>query len=360
MGLGVFLLLMSWSVEEYSRDYTDLTLNEQKVGRFDIEIKRDMKPPIWIYYELSGFHQNHRRYVKSRDENQLAGTKGLKLTEAQLPDCSPWVVHHDGRVHYPCGLVARSVFNDTYAFQVLDPGQDREKDGGELLAVDSTAKTIAWAADIDKFANLNPQEEHEGIQHQALLDMWVLARFPPALCKQEKIDEQNPFVPAYPAMTKVVVDEKAADSAKGSHPGTFDVVDCTGYGEGATPKCRWATALGEELKCEGVYKEIPATDWGVESGHLIVWMRVAGLPTFRKLWGRVDRPLTAGSTLRVHVASNFPVDQFRGAKGIVISTSSPLGGRNDFLGIGYLVVGVSCLVFGTWFLCARSPPESKP
>jgi len=28
--------------------------------------------------------------------------------------------------------------------------------------------------------------------------------------------------------------------------------------------------------------------------HFIVWMRTAGLPNFRKLWGRVDDGLTAG------------------------------------------------------------------
>jgi len=347
VALGVILLFMSWSVEEYSVDYTELPLNEHKVASFDIQIKRDMEPPIWVYYELSGFHQNHRRYVKSRDDNQLLGT-AVKFTPGEHPLCIPDVADENGRVYYPCGLVAHSVFNDTFAFQVKDPAKG--DDSWELLAVDDSANTIAWAADVDKFVNINPHGKFANVQHQALLDMWILQRFPPAVCKQETIDEQNPFVPVYPATTKVVVDKEHADEAKGIRAGTFDVVDCTGYEKGATPSCKWVNFLGEETTCEGAYKESPVADWGVESGHLIAWMRVAGLPTFRKLWGRVDRPLKAGSTLRVHLASHFPVRQFRGGKGIVISTSSALGGRNDFLGFGYLAVGVACLGFGTWFL----------
>lgn len=35
--------------------------------------KRYMKPPVFVYYELNNYYQNHRRYVKSRSSLQLLG-----------------------------------------------------------------------------------------------------------------------------------------------------------------------------------------------------------------------------------------------------------------------------------------------
>lgn len=32
----------------------------------------------------------------------------------------------------------------------------------------------------------------------------------------------------------------------------------------------------------------------LENEHFVVWMRTAGLPKFRKLWGRVRQDLTPG------------------------------------------------------------------
>jgi hypothetical protein len=38
--------------------------------------------------------------------------------------------------------------------------------------------------------------------------------------------------------------------------------------------------------------------------HFIVWMRTAGLPNFRKLWGRIDNGLQPG-TYYLEVKNNF-------------------------------------------------------
>ena len=44
----------------------------------------------------------------------------------------------------------------------------------------------------------------------------------------------------------------------------------------------------------GDYKNIQWIDMH-NNEHFIVWMRTAGLPNFRKLWGRIDEGLEAGS-----------------------------------------------------------------
>lgn len=45
----------------------------------------------------------------------------------------------------------------------------------------------------------------------------------------------------------------------------------------------------------------------------------------------------------------FPVQKYGGKKSILISSTTVMGGRNDFLGIAYIVVGGLCVVLGTLF-----------
>ena len=40
------------------------------------------------------------------------------------------------------------------------------------------------------------------------------------------------------------------------------------------------------------YEDVQWQDMTTE--HFIVWMRTAGLPNFRKLWGRIDNGLEPG------------------------------------------------------------------
>lgn len=67
-----------------------------------------MTAPVYVYYELQNFYQNHRRYVKSRNDKQLAGT--MYTDPAQLSDCDP-LRTVNGKVLDPCGLIANSYFN---------------------------------------------------------------------------------------------------------------------------------------------------------------------------------------------------------------------------------------------------------
>ena len=51
-----------------------------------LTIDSDIQAPIYVYYQLDNFYQNHRRYVKSRSNEQLMGNN---LSVDQLDDCDP-------------------------------------------------------------------------------------------------------------------------------------------------------------------------------------------------------------------------------------------------------------------------------
>lgn len=87
----------------------------------------------------------------------------------------------------------------------------------------------------------------------------------------------------------------------------------------------------------------------MEDEHFIVWMRTAGLPNFKKLYGKVKDGLKKGSYV-LDIKNLYEVEKFEGQKHFVFSTTNALGGKNYFLAICYLVVGSLCFVFSAIFL----------
>ncbi|KAJ1966687.1 alkylphosphocholine resistance protein lem3, partial [Dimargaris xerosporica] len=67
------------------------------------------------------------------------------------------------------------------------------------------------------------------------------------------------------------------------------------------------------------------------------------------LYGRNDNQAMEKGLYQMQVEMNYDVTSFGGTKAIVISTVSFMGGKNPFLGIAYIVVGVLCVVLGCLF-----------
>ena len=87
--------------------------NRQCFIQFDVPV--DLDPTVLFYYKLTNFYQNHRRYVKSLDSDQLKG-KHVSAGSLKSGDCKPLAVVDD-KVIYPCGLIANSFFNGKYTPQ---------------------------------------------------------------------------------------------------------------------------------------------------------------------------------------------------------------------------------------------------
>ncbi|KAJ6861837.1 hypothetical protein NC651_037790 [Populus alba x Populus x berolinensis] len=117
-------------------------------------VPKHMKSPVVIYYELDNFYQKPPsesfcarvlltcfcnlkcenfadRYVKVEVINSYEARPVKGVTET----CKPEAVTSNGQPIVPCGLVAWSLFNDTYRFSVKK----------EVL--DVSKKNIAWKSD---------------------------------------------------------------------------------------------------------------------------------------------------------------------------------------------------------------------
>ncbi|KAJ1734192.1 alkylphosphocholine resistance protein lem3 [Coemansia biformis] len=229
---------------------------------------KDLEPGVFLYYRLTNFYQNHRRYTRSFDVDQLKG-EARPVKELQSGDCSPLDVHTEGgksKPYYPCGLIANSVFNDTIQQPVLTNPSGNQEVGTYSMS----EKGIAWSSDAKRF---NPSKY------------------------------------------------KASDVL--------------------APPNWWARYPG------GNYTDgLPdlATD-----EHLMVWMRTAGLPTFRKLYMKNTDDVMKSGIYQVKVVMNYDTRSFGGTKSIVISTTSFIGGRNPVLGIAFIVVGGLCVLLGCIF-----------
>ena len=152
-GLGVLILLFSNEAVEIIQRYDDVC-NIGEICNIHININQTMKKNVFVYYQLEGFYQNHIRYVRSRSEAQLKGEAVTIKEIINSKDCDPIITNKDvnnerskalnldNELAYPCGLMAKNFFNDTFTFYFENNTQ---------IKVDET--NIARKSDREKYKN---------------------------------------------------------------------------------------------------------------------------------------------------------------------------------------------------------------
>ncbi|KAI9669953.1 MAG: hypothetical protein M1831_006989 [Alyxoria varia] len=113
-------------------------------------VPNEIKAPVFLYYRLTNFYQNHRRYVKSLDQSQLAG-EFVTNTTLKDSECNP--LGWDGeKGYYPCGLIANSLFNDTFSPPLwLNPQGAGDRSGQSNETYQMTSQDIAWPSDAELY-----------------------------------------------------------------------------------------------------------------------------------------------------------------------------------------------------------------
>eukprot|EP00358_Blepharisma_japonicum_P001361 CAMPEP_0202946684 /NCGR_PEP_ID=MMETSP1395-20130829/9821_1 /ASSEMBLY_ACC=CAM_ASM_000871 /TAXON_ID=5961 /ORGANISM="Blepharisma japonicum, Strain Stock R1072" /LENGTH=218 /DNA_ID=CAMNT_0049647427 /DNA_START=285 /DNA_END=938 /DNA_ORIENTATION=+ len=115
------------------------------------------------------FYQNYRTYVKSKSWTQL---RGDDIDSTKLKDCDPIEYVKDLNVKSnlkgeildsesvanPCGLVAKSFFNDTYALYNSSSGQIAIREYG--IALESDFETFINSDNYETVQWIDKEDEH--------------------------------------------------------------------------------------------------------------------------------------------------------------------------------------------------------
>lgn len=116
------------------------TRNNEDFCQIEFEIPNDIESSVYVYYKLTNFYQNHRKYVSSFDFNQLEG-KAVDLNTL-TSNCDPLKQIGD-KIVYPCGLIANSIFNDTFSHTL--------KGINETEDYQLSNKGISWKIDRQRY-----------------------------------------------------------------------------------------------------------------------------------------------------------------------------------------------------------------
>ncbi|XP_060938655.1 cell cycle control protein 50A-like [Limanda limanda] len=156
---GIGLFVTSNNIKEFEIDYTGVNSDSPCYScatnvswnnttpclcSLNFTLNQPFESNVYMYYGLSNFYQNHRRYVKSRDDSQLYGDPNALKSPSK--ECEPYRMSGAQPIA-PCGAIANSLFNDTLELYHIEVNGTRN-------LIPLVKKGIAWWTDKHvKFRN---------------------------------------------------------------------------------------------------------------------------------------------------------------------------------------------------------------
>ncbi|XP_040194631.1 cell cycle control protein 50C-like [Rana temporaria] len=165
LAVGISWIVATTNVKEIWINYSDscsectkLRLNSSNSEKpcsctVNFSVKENFPGDVFMYYGLSNFFQNNRRYVISKYDAQLLG-RNVTNTESiqKLSYCAPFSAYNNGTPMAPCGAIANSMFNDTISLFYLP-------DSSTKITVPLLKTGNTWWSDKNvKFNNPKPQD----------------------------------------------------------------------------------------------------------------------------------------------------------------------------------------------------------
>lgn len=307
--VGIHLLRSANSISEYEIQYDghgtegdnkDCMIDASYSGKkceIKIKFKEDAMGPFFVFYQLHHFYQNNRRYIKSHSAGQLSG---MKLSKTELEgDCYP-MSENGTLLLNPCGLVANTMFTDIITIHKSPKDVELDKEG------------ISWFEDWhDKYRQV------DGFEY-----------------KREKNTRKT--------CQEVFGHDTKYDTCKVHLSDNDSKIYYFWYPDDNNVQYLYETYPGIISPLEGVESEL-----------FVNWMRSAGLPNFRKLYGKIDSDFKEGDEIIFRVDLNYEVNSFDGKKFLVVTNMSNIGTKNRSLGNAFFLSGILALALGCMFSVKR-------